>query len=77
MPISKQQREFYKQFSRHGSGDAIVQISAKDVALLIHIAVIYLHGKIYDWMLPRYVKIANKDFFEISPKDIEILDESS
>ena len=74
MPISKQQKEFYKLFSQHGSGDALVRIDAKDVVLLIHVAVLNLYEKPCSWMLPQYVEIACKNFFEISTQDIDSLD---
>lgn len=38
MSITRQQRVFYKEFSQHGSGSALVEVEPKDVVLLIHIA---------------------------------------
>ena len=73
MPISKQQKEFYKLFSQHGAGDALVRIPEKDVALLTHIAALDLDSNIADWMLPQYVTIARKNFIEISVADINVL----
>ena len=35
MPVTRQQRVFYKTFSQHGSGTAMVEIEPKDVVLLI------------------------------------------
>lgn len=39
MAISKQQKVFYRSFSQHGSGNALVEVSPEDVSLLIHIAI--------------------------------------
>jgi len=74
MSISRQQREFYRLFSQHGSGDALVRIKANDVALLTHIAAMDLHSDTLEWMSPQYIEIAKKDFFEITFQDIESLD---
>jgi len=75
MTISKQQREFYKLFSQHGSGDSLVEIAPKSIVLLAHIAFLDLHGSDSEWMMPQYKAIAKKDFFTISHRNIEILDE--
>ncbi|MCL1982417.1 MAG: hypothetical protein FWG53_04905 [Clostridiales bacterium] len=74
MPISKQQREFYRLFSQHGSGDALIRIEPKDVVLLIHIAAIDVLGLTCKWMIPQYIDIAKKDFFEITSQDIDSLE---
>jgi hypothetical protein len=75
MSIDKQQKEFYRLFSRHGSGDALVEIEPRDVALLAHIAALDLHGPAGDWMMPQYKQIAQKNFFEISHRDTAALGE--
>ena len=77
MPISKQQKEFYKLFSQHGTGDAMVQISPKDVALLVHISMMDLYEVIYDWMIPKYIEVSQKNFFEITARDVDSLTEMS
>ena len=43
--MNPSQKEFYRQFSQHGTGDAKVVISAKEVVLLLFIAYNDLYGK--------------------------------
>ena len=47
MPATRQQRVFYKTFSQHGSGTAMVEIEPKDVVLLIHIAYLDIFERLY------------------------------
>ena len=35
--MNKQEREFYRTFSEHGSGDAKVSIAPKEVLVLLYI----------------------------------------
>ena len=55
MPLTTQQKETYKIFSQHGSGDAMVEITATDVVLLIHIAYLDVHdGKSAEWFIKEF-----------------------
>jgi len=78
MPVSRQQREFYKTFSQHGSGDARVIISPKDVVLLVHIAYMDLHeNEQPEWFNQDFVQVASTDFYRITPEMINALPEVS
>ena len=71
MAITKQQKEFYKTFSQHGSGNALVKICPKDVVLLIHIAYKDLHEESPEWFIPEYKSLANEDFYKITPSMVD------
>ena len=74
MTISKQLKEFYKTFSRHGNGDSLVQIEPKDIVLLIHIAYMDLNDNPPKWFIKEYYFLyQKKDFFSIMPNDISDL----
>ena len=76
MPVSRQQREFYKTFSQHGSGDARVIIQPKDVVLLIHIAFMDLYeSETPDWFNQDFLEIAKCNFYNITPEMIDKLPE--
>ena len=73
MPITRQQRAFYKTFSQHGNGNALVEISPKDVALLVHIAYLDLFENVPTWFIPEFYTLANTYFYDITPSMIENL----
>lgn len=73
MKASKQLRDFYKVFSQHGSGDALVCISASEVVLLAYIAYKDVNGYEGDWFLPELTHIANMDFYAIQSEIISKL----
>ena len=73
MAISRQQRAFYRTFSQHGSGNALVEICPQDVVLLIHISYLDVYQDSPDWFIPEFANLANVNFFEISPLMIEAL----
>jgi len=73
MSITKQQKEFYKTFAQHGSGNALVVIEPKDVVLLVHIAYWDIYEEAASWFLPEFKQIAIMDFYRISPEIIEAL----
>ena len=73
MPITKQQRAFYRTFAQHGTGNAMVELAPKDIVLLIHIAYYDVNEEVADWFLPEYTNIAMTDFFTITPQMIENL----
>ena len=73
MAASKQLKEAYKAFSRHGVGDALVEISPKDVVVLIHIAYADVVGDEAEWIIEEYQRIAETDFFQIAPDMIDEL----
>lgn len=58
MPLTTQQKETYKIFSQHGSGDAMVEITATDVVLLIHIAYLDVHdGESAEWFIKEFEEL--------------------
>lgn len=73
MPLTRQQKEFYKTFSQHGSGDAKVEIPPADVALLIHIAYMDVFEAEPDWFIPAYVTLGKKEFYSLTPSEISAL----
>lgn len=77
MKISKQEKDFYKSFSQHGTGNALVQVPEKDIVLLIHIAYLDIEKNTTDWMMEDYVAIARKGFYNITSSDIQQLQEIS
>ncbi len=76
MPLTRQQRQFYKTFSQHGGGSALVEIKPKDVTLLTHIAYLDLHGTA-EWFDAQFKRLAEKNFYDISPAMIDSLPEKS
>jgi len=75
--MNKQQREFYKLFSEHGSGDAKVTITPQEILVLL-----YITTKDLQLPLPKcgniaFNKIANKGFYYISHNDIDCLPQIS
>lgn len=74
MSLTRQQKLFYKTFSQHGSGNALVSITPKDVALLAHIA----HHDLSDpagWYIPKFAELADVDFYSITPAMVNSLPE--
>lgn len=73
--MNKSQKEFYRLFSEHGSGDAKVVITPSEVMLLLQIALMDLgSGCKIDGTLSD---VANKGFYNISFEDIERLPDYS
>ena len=70
MPVTRQQRVFYKTFSQHGSGAAMVEIAPKDVVLLIHIAYLDIFENEPDWFLEPFCQLANESFYTITPEKV-------
>lgn len=62
MPVTRQQRVFYKTFSQHGSGTAMVEIEPKDVVLLIHIAYLDIFENEPDWFSEPFYQLAKESF---------------
>lgn len=77
MTVSRQQKAFYRTFSQHGAGNALVKVEPKDIVLLIHIAYIDVYQDRADWFVTEYEEMAKVNFYEISPKDIESLPDMS
>lgn len=71
--MNKSQREFYRQFSQHGTGDAKVIITAKEVALLFFIAYYDHHGSFPKTTLHETTKLAEKGLYQISFSEIDKL----
>ena len=70
MPMSRQQRVFYKTFSQHGSGAAMVEIEPKDVVLLIHIAYLDIFENEPDWFSEPFCQLAKESFYTITPEKV-------
>ena len=66
MPVPRQQRVFYKSFSQHGSGAAMVEIEPKDVVLLIHIAYLDIFENEPDWFSEPFYQLAKENFYAIT-----------
>lgn len=75
--MTKQQREFYKLFSEHGSGDARVCISPKEVVTMLFITALDLELSTLQSESGNLecLTLAKKGFYYISLHDIEILPE--
>ena len=71
MPATRQQRVFYKTFSQHGSGTAMVEIEPKDVVLLIHIAYLDIFENEPDWFLEPFVSLPKKAFIQLPQKKLQ------
>lgn len=71
--MNKSQKEFYRQFSQHGTGDAKVEISASEVALLLFIAYHDLHGSYPSQEFPSICQLVEKGFYHISFAEISLL----
>lgn len=73
--MNKSQKEFYRQFSQHGTGDAKVEISASEVALLLFIAYHDIYGSYPSQAFPAINQLADKGFYQMSFKEINNLPE--
>lgn len=71
--MNKSEREFYRQFSQHGTGDAKVVITAKEVALLFFIAYNDIHGYFPKTSFSKIIKLAEKGLYQISFAEIDKL----
>lgn len=70
MPVTRQQRFFYKTFSQHGSGSAMVEVEPKDVILLIHIAYLDIFDKEPEWFSKPFCRLAKENFYTITPEKV-------
>ena len=75
MTATRQQRTFYRTFSQHGTGSAMVELEPKDVALLVHISYLDIFEKAAEWFDERFFNIAQRDFYKIERKDVDALPE--
>lgn len=71
--MTKQQRLFYKLFSEHGSGDAKVVISPREVLLLLYITTDDLNQPTPQIYSIEYNNVAKKGFYYIKRNDIDNL----
>jgi hypothetical protein len=73
--LTGSEREFYRQFSRHGQGDTLVEITPQEVALLTAITHLDLHdGDMPNWLDQDLYWVASKPFYEIGPAETSQLD---
>lgn len=70
MPVTRQQRAFYKTFSQHGSGAALVEIQPKEVVLLTHIAYLDIFEHEPDWFSSPFCRLAKENFYTITPEKV-------
>lgn len=75
--MNKQEREFYRTFSEHGSGDAKVSIAPKEVLVLLYITTTDLEINTPQFKVVEYKRVAKKGFYYISRVDIDQLPELS
>lgn len=75
--MNKQQRDFYKLFSEHGSGEAKITISPREVLVMLYISVSDLGLALPCLPNHRFEEIASKGFYNITFKDIESLEDIS
>ncbi len=73
MPVTRQQRFFYKTFSQHGFGSALVEVEPKDVVLLIHIAYLDIFESEPAWFSAPFCSLAKEGFYTITPEKVEAL----
>ncbi len=73
--MNQSQKVFYRQFSQHGTGDAKVEISPSEVALLLFIAYHDIHGTYPSRQFPAIIKLAEKGFYQMSFAEINKLPE--
>ena len=73
--MNKSEREFYRQFSQHGTGDAKVMISAKEVALLFFIAYKDIYEEFPSTTLQEVIKLADKGLYQTTFEEIDSLPE--
>ena len=75
--MTRQQREFYHNFSRHGSGSASVEISPVEVALLAHIAYFDIFASRETWFADWATELIDRDFYSITQSEVSALPEIS
>jgi type-2 restriction enzyme apaLI len=70
--MNRQQREFYRIFSQHGTGDAQVVVSPKEIVLMTVISLDDLGLSVGCTLCntEQYLEIARKGFYNIHPDDI-------
>jgi len=73
--MNQSQKEFYRQFSQHGTGNAKVIVSAKEVALMLFIAYHDLYDSFPSDRYPEISQLACKGFYHISFSEINSLPE--
>lgn len=71
--MNKAEIEFYHLFSQHGTGNAKVIISAKEIALLFLIAYKDIKGKFPLCSLQKMIELAKKGLYKISFSEIDNL----
>lgn len=71
--MNKSQKEYYRQFSQHGTGDARIEISASEVALLLFVAYYDIHDVFPSQEFPAIRKLAEKGFYNMTFTEISLL----
>ena len=75
--MNKQEKEFYKSFAEHGTGDAKVGISPKEVLILLYITATDLNLQKPVFEAEKYSEVANKGFYYITHAEVDSLPEVS
>ena len=70
MAITRQQRVFYKTFSQHGTGLAMVEMEPREVVLLIHIAYLDIFENDPEWFSEPFFRLAKENLYTITPKQV-------
>lgn len=68
MTATRQQRTFYRTFSQHGTGSAMVELEPKDVALLVHISYLDIFEKAAEWFDERFLISLKGTFIKLREK---------
>lgn len=73
--MNRQQKEFYKLFSEHGTGEAKVSINPQEILLLLCITTSDLSIPAPEVSSSVFNEISRKGFFHISHEDLDVLPE--
>lgn len=68
MTATRQQRTFYRTFSQHGTGSAMVELEPKDVALLVHISYLDILRKRRNGLMKDFLISLKGTFIKLREK---------
>ena len=74
MALNIAQKSFYRDFSKHGTGDAVIEITPKEIALLTQLAYVDINQKNEKWFNKKNTLLIKRGFYFITPNDILKLD---
>ena len=73
MELTKELKEYYQQFSQHGIGDALVQLSSQEVALLICISFFDIYNRFPGSADKTIAAIASIPYYDLLDSHIDKL----